>query len=81
MERRQFLVSSLAATALSAGASAAEEDSADPGARQYYELRHYRLRSGPQVKLAHNFFRDAFIPALNRRGITPVGAFNVLVGC
>lgn len=49
-------------------------------AREYYELRRYQLRSGPQVKLANAYFEQAFIPAANRLGIRPVGVFNVAVG-
>ncbi len=81
MERRDFLVSSIAATALATGTTARGGGAAQSPARQYYELRRYRLRSGPQVKLAHDFFRAALIPALNRLGVTPVGAFDVLIGC
>lgn len=81
MERRKFLISSFAASAMTAGAPASGLGAAGSAARQYYELRRYRLRSGPQVKLTQNFLRDALLPALNRLDITPVGAFNVLIGC
>lgn len=48
--------------------------------REYYQLRRYQLRSGPQVKLAHGYFERAFIPAANRLGIRPVGVFDAVVG-
>jgi NIPSNAP len=91
MRRRTFLTSVAAASALgvpkrarAAGGGSAQAASADAGSgsagREYYELRRYELRSGPQVKLANDYFRDAFIPAANRLGISPVGAFNVAVG-
>lgn len=84
MERRRFLATTLAASAAAAGARTREllagEDPAGPTGRQFYELRRYHLRSGPQVKLANDYFRDALIPALNSLGIKPVGVFNVAIG-
>lgn len=88
MQRRKFLASSLAgslatsALAASEGARsfAASPRAAAPAGREYYLFRRYQLRSGPQVKLAHDFFRDAFIPAANRLGITPIGVFSPVIG-
>jgi NIPSNAP len=95
MDRRQFIASSLvpaAATAVSLGsalgASSAPAASAAPGqqstsaaaTRQYYALRRYDLRTGPQKKLTDDYLKNAFIPALNRLGVTPVGVFNVSIG-
>jgi hypothetical protein len=78
MHRRQFLASSLAASALTlAGEANAQAPKSTP---QYYELRKYRLQSGPQTKLTQSYFADALIPALNRMGITPVGAFSLDFG-
>jgi hypothetical protein len=48
--------------------------------RLYYELRRYQLVDGPQKKICDAFFQNAFIPAVNRIGITPVGVFNLTVG-
>src|SRR5579872_2110646 len=48
--------------------------------RLYYELRRYQLVDGPQKKICDAFFQNAFIPAVNRLGITPVGVFNLTVG-
>jgi len=78
MDRRQFLTSSLAASALSAGQQAPGGTGA--AGREYYELRRYSLQNGPQRKLADGFFRDALIPALSRLGISPVGVFSVDIG-
>src|SRR5260370_18118134 len=44
------------------------------------DLRRYYLESGPGVKLTTAFFADALVPALNRLGIGPVGAFSVYLG-
>jgi hypothetical protein len=86
MKRREFLASSLAASA-SAGMAHGEpagggQGMASAGAhgREFYELRHYRLRRGPGVKLTNDYLRDAAIPALNRAGIMQVGVFQTLVG-
>jgi hypothetical protein len=38
------------------------------------------LRSGPQTRLADQFFSTALIPALNRLGLSPIGAFRVEFG-
>ncbi len=81
MQRRQFLKTSLAfsgAAGLSAFASAAE--SATPAAREYYQLMLYHLRRGPKQKLFDDFLRAAFVPAMNRIGLGPVGVFNVMTG-
>jgi hypothetical protein len=94
MDRRQFLASSLvpaAATAVSVGSAlgassalassaAPSQQSAGAAARQYYALRRYDLRTGPQKKLTDDYLKNAFIPALNRQGVTPVGVFNVSIG-
>ena len=80
MERRKFLSSTLAASAL-AGVSPGNlmQAAAAPG-REYYQLRLYRLVAGPHRKLVDDYFRSALIPALNRLGIGPVGVFNLTIG-
>ena len=44
------------------------------------DLRRYHLASGPGVNFTNEFFAGALIPALNRLGIGPVGAFSVYLG-
>jgi hypothetical protein len=84
MQRRKFLASSLAAAGLAIapqdGLRAAASTSPAESGRQYYELRHYHLRSGPQTRIVHDFFREAFIPAANRLGIHPIGVFDQMLG-
>jgi len=63
-------------TASQAGANA----STAAKQRLYYELRRYQLVDGPQKKICDAFFQNAFIPAVNRLGITPVGVFNLTIG-
>jgi hypothetical protein len=84
MERRKFLASSLAASALAVTmpgnyAEAAQATAQSKG-REFYQLRRYHLNSGPQRKLCDDFFRDALIPALNRLSVSPVGVFDVSIG-
>jgi len=79
MERRKFLVSSLAASALAVttpGSYAAAAQGAMQGkGREFYQLRRYHLNSGPQRKLCDDFFRDALLPAassINSGAITSI---------
>jgi hypothetical protein len=81
MQRRQFLKTSLAlsgAAGMTSLVSAADPDNAP--AREFYELRLYHLRRGPQQKLFDDFYREAALPAMNRAGIGPVGVFHVMTG-
>jgi len=86
MQRRRFVQSALSAAAAAAGLVAASEPSsaqtpAGAGAgREYYLIRRFHLQSGPQVKLTEDYFSGALIPALNRLGIAPVGAFKIDIG-
>jgi hypothetical protein len=79
MKRRDFLTTSLAASAVAlSGQSQAQTPAASP--REYYQLRKYSLQSGPQTKLTDHYIGDALIPALSRLGIGPVGAFRLEFG-
>ena len=84
MNRRRFLGGSLVTSwTLGAGvrgAEAAEPGGPGTGGPEYYELRTYRLRFGPQKKALDDFLRDAAIPAWNRMGIAPVGVFETSLG-
>jgi hypothetical protein len=83
MERREFLTSSLAASAFAvSGSSQAQSALTTPSGqpREYYEIRKYHMQTGPQTKLTESYVSDALIPALNRLGIGPVGAFHLDIG-
>src|SRR6202166_2916346 len=84
MERRTFLASSLAASALAIAAPGSALEAAQGNmtakGREFYQLRRYHINAGPQRKLCDDFFRDALIPALTRLGIGPVGVFDLSVG-
>jgi NIPSNAP len=79
MERREFLTSTLATSAFAlAGSASAQPASGRP--REFYEIRRYHLQTGPQTKLTDTYLSEALIPALNRLGIAPVGAFHLDIG-
>jgi hypothetical protein len=83
MRRREFLASSLAASAMTASETSAgrtSDPAADQSTPEFYELRQYHLRRGPQVKLTDDFLREAALPAWKRLGIGPVGVFNTTIG-
>ena len=78
MKRRDFLSASIAATA-AAMVPGAEAQTSAKGAKEFYQLRRYQLQTGPQVKLTEDYF-GILIPALNKMGMSPVGAFRLMIG-
>ena len=79
MQRRQFLSTSLAASA----ATLTRNAGADPmpqANREFYQIRRYHLQTGPQTKLTESYFTDALLPVLGRMGMGPVGAFKLDYG-
>ena len=80
MKRRTFLKTSIATSVLGGLGSTrffarAAEPKNLPG-REYYELRAYRLNPDGNHDLLDAYLEKALIPALNRLGIKPVGAFT-----
>ena len=82
MKRREFLKTSLVASAAAATASLTHAAEAKPsgGEREFYELRQYHLRQGPMLKRFDDFYRDIAVPAWNRAGVSAVGVFDVMIG-
>ena len=81
MQRRAFIKSAAATAGLASSAWAAQPEphpSAQP--QEYYQLRTYTMRTGPQLALAQSYFEHALIPALNRLHMQPVGAFKLDIG-
>lgn len=84
MNRRNFLQASAAATALAGLSQAAEAavpeaapEAAPKAAQQeYYELRLYLFKAGAETRRLDDFLRQAAIPAWNRLGSQPIGAFT-----
>lgn len=79
MKRRDFLTTSLAASTIALTKSSQAQAPA-AGGREYYQLRKYHMQSGPQTKLTDSYIANTLIPALNRLGIAPVGAFHLEYG-
>ena len=79
MDRRTFLSSSLAASAVAISGETGAQTAPAQG-REYYLLRRYFLQSGPQNGLTEKYINDAFVPALAKRGMGPVGAFRLDIG-
>ena len=88
MNRREFVSATLATgSAILAGSARPATASAGPTAAtaqdkrlDYFELRKYHLLRGPQTQMVDAYVRDALIPAVQRAGGGPVGAFNVMIG-
>lgn len=80
LDRREFLKSAAmasVATAISTKLTASETANvAGAGARDYYELRAYRMKADASHALLDGYLERALIPALNARGIKAVGVFT-----
>jgi hypothetical protein len=77
LQRRDFLKTSLT---VSAAALAPRAAAAAPaaGAREYYELRAYKLKAGASRTGLDTYLAQAVLPALGKRGIANVGVFTEL---
>ncbi len=71
MKRRSFLT-------VPAGAALLAQPVADP--RAFFELRYYRMRSGPQVERTTRYLQRGWLPAARRAGVGPLGFFNCVIG-
>jgi hypothetical protein len=69
------ILASVAASSGEAGQAAAGQPSPE-----FYVWRQYALRNGPQPRALGDFLQNAAIPALNRLGHKPIGAFEVVAG-
>ncbi len=84
LPRRQFLKTSLAATASAALASKLSSAPAAGASREYYELRAYHLHGGAGTRLKADanpalldgYLEHAFLPALDKLGVKNVGVFT-----
>jgi hypothetical protein len=79
VERREFVKSALA-TAGAGVVSGRDRRVVGEMAQEFYQLRKYNLRSGPQLAIAQDYFEKALIPALSRLRMGPVGAFKLDIG-
>ncbi len=76
MKRRQFLKTGLA---VAAGTATPVQAQAEPD-RSFYELRVYDLRNDIEPARMNGFFREHFIPAMQRQGIGQIGCFSPISG-
>jgi len=76
MKRRSFVLSGLAASAMSSGSLAVPPNS--PPA--WFELRFFHLRNDFERTRLDALLKDVYLPASSRLGFGPVGFFNVSVG-
>lgn len=79
MNRRDFLVAGAAAGLVPLHAQAAGATSPQ-SPRQYFEIRRYHAIPGPRQRQLGAFLGDVALPAMNRAGVGPVGAFTVTYG-
>jgi hypothetical protein len=79
VERREFVKSALV-TAGAAFGTGPEGLALGEAQQEFYQLRKYTLRTGPQLALTQGYFERALIPALNRLEMAPVGAFKLDIG-
>jgi hypothetical protein len=82
MKRREFLQTSLVASAAAATTTAWAQTRSAPAdsPREFYELRLYQLRQGPMPARFDKFYRETAVPAWNRAGVSAVGVFDVMIG-
>lgn len=79
MNRREFLAASAAAAVgFTAPALAQPPGEGQRAGKQVIELRTYHFASPEKMKAFEQFLAAAFVPAINRAGVTPVGVFKLL---
>src|SRR5271170_5132633 len=75
MQRRNFVTVASAALGV-----AAAEPAAETARNQYFLLRCYYMRSGPQVDRTTKFLSSAYLPAAKRAGAKTLGFFSPVIG-
>jgi hypothetical protein len=76
MRRRNFVTAASAAL----GVAAAEPVDETVARNQYFLLRWYYMRSGPQVDRTTKFLSGAYLPAAKRAGAKTLGFFSPVIG-
>ena len=81
MHRRDFLAATAVAGAAPLARSLAPLETLGAAAeRQFIEIRRYQLLPGARQRAFVDFIGGAAIPAMNRAGVSKVGAFTVMFG-
>ena len=78
IQRRDFLKTSLAASAAIAAASRVSAAAPAVASREYYELRAYRVKSGVSFAPIEGYLEKALLPALAKRSVKNIGVFSEL---
>jgi hypothetical protein len=76
MKRRSFVLSGLAASAMSPRSLAVQPSNQ----RAWFELRFFHLRNDFERPRLDTLLKDVYLPASSRLGFGPVGFFNISVG-
>jgi hypothetical protein len=63
-----------------ANAARSAGSSQPPASPEFYVWRRYEMRNGTQLRRVADFVQNAAIPALNRLGSRPIGAFEAVFG-
>jgi hypothetical protein len=81
MHRRDFVAASLGTSLWPSGGRGMEAQGGGAGRTPaLMELRRYRFRFGPMEARFTEYAKTVLLPAMNRAGVKPVGAFSVMVG-
>lgn len=78
LQRREFLKTSLAASASAALATQLSAASSPSGGREYYDLRCYRLKPGASTAALDGYLEKGLLPGLQKHGVRNVGVFTEL---
>jgi hypothetical protein len=78
MKRRKFVQSSMIGTAAVASGFTFTKSNDQTGGKEIIELREYELAFGGSQATLNAYFKEALIPALNKYGVSHVGAFSEL---
>src|SRR5438445_13423469 len=76
MDRRTFVKSSLITGSVLGPFSLKTSSMEDRSKQQWYELRTYIFSNDTQRQLTETYLQQAYLPALNRAGITSIGVFS-----
>jgi hypothetical protein len=80
MKRREFLTAAASFAPIAAMSSLTAAAGSGDDKQQYLEFRQYYLNVGSKKNMIGDFLKNVGIPAMNRIGIEPVGAFNAMYG-
>lgn len=80
VNRRDFIAAAAAIGGISPLPTLGTAKAQQVGGAELYELRRYYLLPGAKQRAFNEYLQNGAIPAMNRLGISPVGAFSVMYG-